>query len=82
MRANLIRIGKTRGIRIPEPLLGKAGPRGTVEFLAEKGRLAFRPDRSPRQRWEEAFAATAERGDDGFLPGKISNAFDRDEWKW
>jgi len=24
----------------------------------------------------------AERGDDGVLLGKISNAFDRDEWTW
>ena len=43
-----------------------------MELLVEKGRLAIRPDRSPRQGWEEAFAAMAERGDDG----------DRDEWTW
>jgi hypothetical protein len=42
----------------------------------------IRPDRSPRQGWEEAFAAVAEHGDDGALLGKIANAFDRDEWTW
>ena len=82
MRANLIRIGNSRGIRIPKPLLEQAGLGGKVELLVEKGRLVIRPDRSPRQGWEEAFAAMAERGDDGVLPGRIANAFDRDEWKW
>ena len=82
MRANLIRIGNSRGIRIPKPLLEQAGLAGTVELLAEKGRLVIRPGRSPRQGWEEAFRAMAERGDDDVLLGKISSAFDRDEWTW
>jgi antitoxin MazE len=82
MRANLIRIGNSRGIRIPKPLLEHAGLGGKVELLVEKGRLVIRPDRSPREGWEEAFQAMAERGDDGVLLGKISNASGRDEWKW
>jgi len=82
MRTNLTRSGDSRGIRIPKPLLEKAGLGGTVELLAEKGRLVIRPDRSPRHGWAEAFAAVAEHGDDGVLLGKISNAFDRDEWTW
>jgi antitoxin MazE len=82
MRANLIRIGNSRGIRIPKPLLEQAGLGGTVELLSEKGRLVIRPERSPRQGWEEAFRAMAKSGDDGFPLGKIANAFDRDEWTW
>ena len=82
MRANLIRIGNSRGIRIPKPLLEQAGLGGTVELLAEKGQLVIRPSRLPRQGWEEAFRAMAERGDDGVLLGRIANAFDRDEWTW
>jgi hypothetical protein len=53
-----------------------------VELLVENGRLVILPDRSPRQDWEEAFAAVAEHGDDGILLGKTDNAFDRDEWTW
>ena len=82
MHANLIRIGNSWGIRIPKPFLEQAGLGSTVELLVEKGRLVIRQDRAPRQGWEEAFRAMAERGDDGVLLGKISNAFDRDEWTW
>jgi antitoxin MazE len=72
MRAKLIRIGNSWGIRIPKPLLEQGGLGGAVELLVEKGRLVIRPDRPPRQGWEEAFRAKAERGDDR----------DRDEWTW
>ena len=82
MRTNLTRIGNSWGIRIPKPFLEQAGLGSTEELLVEKGRLVIRPDRAPRQGWEEAFRAMAERGDDGVLLGKISNAFDRDEWTW
>jgi antitoxin MazE len=80
VRTNLIRIGNSRGIRIPRLLLEQAGLRNTVEIRAEKGRLVVRPDHAPRQGWEEAFAAMAERGDLRVLLGEISNDFDRDEW--
>jgi hypothetical protein len=50
----------------------------TMKTLAPTGG----PDRSPRQGWEEAFRALAESGDDGVLLGKITNAFDGDEWTW
>jgi antitoxin MazE len=83
VRANLIRIGNSRGIRIPKPLLEQVGFGATVQLLVEKGRLVIQPDRSPRQGWEEAFAAMAEHGDDRALLGEqITNAFDRGEWTW
>jgi antitoxin MazE len=82
MRAKFIRIGNAWGIRIPKPLSETVGFGGTVELLAEEGRLVIRPDRSPREGWEEAFAAVAEHGDDGAFLGKIANAFDRDGWTW
>jgi antitoxin MazE len=82
MRISLIRIGNSRGIRIPKPLLEQVGLRNTVQLLVQKGGLVIRPDDAPRQGWEEAFAAMAERGDDHALLGEITNAFDRDEWTW
>ncbi len=82
MRANIIRIGNSRGIRIPKPLLEQVGLGNTVQLRAEKGRLVIQPDHAPRQGWEQAFAAIAERGDDRTLLGEITNAFDRNEWAW
>jgi antitoxin MazE len=83
VRANIVRIGNSRGIRIPKPLLEQAGLGNTVRLAVEKGRLVIEPDRAPRQGWEEALAAMAEHGDDrAFLGEKTASAFDREEWKW
>jgi antitoxin MazE len=82
MRARLIRIGNSRGIRIPKPLLEQVGLRDTVQIRAEKGRLVILPDKAPRQGWAEAFQAMADRGDDRILPDQTTNAFDTKEWKW
>jgi antitoxin MazE len=82
MRANLTRIGNSRGIRVPKPLLDPVGLGNTVQLRAGKGRLVIQPDHAPRQGWEQDFAAMAERGDGRALPGEITNAFDRNEWTW
>jgi antitoxin MazE len=82
MRANIIRIGNSRGIRIPKPLIEQTGLGSTVQLSAGKGRLVIQPDHAPRQGWEQAFAAMAERGDGPGLLREITNSFDRDEWTW
>jgi antitoxin MazE len=82
MRARLIRIGNSRGIRIPKPLLEQVGLRDTVQIRAEKGRLVIQPDKVLPQGWTEAFRAMAERGDDRPLLDQTTNVFDTKEWKW
>ena len=82
MRANLIRIGNSRGIRIPKPLLDQVGLQDSVQLRAEKGRLVILPDRAARQGWAEAFAAAVGGGTDRALLGGITNDFDREEWTW
>jgi hypothetical protein len=58
-------------------------PRGDLNPVVEKGRAVIRPNRSPRQGWAAAFAATAEHGEDRTLLGeRVTNAFDRDDWTW
>ncbi len=55
MKARIIRIGNSHGIRIPMPLLEVAGLQGEVYVTAERGALIIRQVRSPRSGWAEAF---------------------------
>lgn len=84
MRARIIRIGNSRGIRIPKPLLRQSGLEEEVEIEAERGRLVIRPARRARAGWERAFRAMASRGDDAALdPDVVSTTdFDVEEWEW
>ena len=84
MRTPIIRIGNSRGIRIPKALLDQCGFGTTAELEVEDGSLIVRPVAKPRQGWDEAFRLMAERGDDALLDGDEfpATAWDDTEWEW
>ena len=89
VRTRLVRIGNSRGVRIPKVLLDQAGlgGAGEVELEAQDRQLVVRPvppaDRA-RTGWEEQFRAMAGRGDDRLLDGDGAglSRFDAHEWEW
>lgn len=84
MRTNVIRIGNSRGIRIPKNVLQECGLEGAVELEVRKGRLVVRRAAKPRSGWEDAFRRMAARGDDALVDGKTwpPSRWDRTEWEW
>jgi antitoxin MazE len=83
MRAELVRIGNSRGVRIPKPLIEQCRLGDIVELRVEQDRLVIAPNRPPRGGWEQAFrgAGTSEL-DEVLLDPLGANLFDRDEWQW
>ena len=84
MKTRIVRIGNSKGIHIPKPLLEAAGLPNEVDLVAKRGVLLIRPARSPRAGWAEAFQNMAQRGDD-VLPTDIPpslSAWDEEEWEW
>lgn len=83
MRTGLVRIGNSRGVRIPKPLIEQCGLGDTVELRIDNDCLVISPERRPRQDWAEAFreAGPAEH-DERLLEIAEPNEFDRKEWKW
>jgi antitoxin MazE len=81
-KARIIRIGNSRGIRLPKVLLEQAQLRDEVELRAEPGRLVVRALRRPRAGWAEAAKAMRERGQDGLLDQPTATRFDTEGWEW
>lgn len=81
MKARIVRIGNSRGIRIPKPLLEQAGLSDDVELHAEEGRIVIADGRRPRAGWAEAARLLHERGEDRLLETPTA-AFDAEEWEW
>lgn len=84
MRANIIRIGNSQGIRIPKVLLEQSRLETEVELEVEDDRIVIRPVSRARSGWEEKFQLMAETGDDRMVdedPGAQTN-WDLDEWEW
>ena len=81
MRASLVRIGNSRGLRIPKPVLEQCGFGSEVELRVEPGRLVVLPVAPTRAGWDEAFA-TGEGKAELPLPDGVRSEFDDTEWTW
>lgn len=84
MRAKIVRIGNSQGIRLPKSLLEQSGLGDEVELEVDGDQIIIRPARQPREGWGSAFERMAEAGDDTLLDGErvVATAFDEDEWTW
>lgn len=83
MKAELVRIGNSRGIRIPKPLIEQCGFEHEVELRVENECLIISPERTPRSGWEARFrAARPAHEDELLLDAAVVSEFDRKEWKW
>ena len=78
----IVRIGNSRGIRVPKILLDQAQLPDEVELHAEPGRLVVQATRRPRMGWADAARAMSEQGHDHLLDAPTATRFDREEWKW
>ena len=72
MKTRIIKIGNSRGIRIPKVLLEQSGLGEEVELEVQDRQIVIRPAERPRQGWEEAFRSMAEHEDDRFLDGDLT----------
>jgi antitoxin MazE len=82
MRARVVRIGNSRGIRIPKVWLEQLGLTDEVEMAVHKdGLLIRRPTRS-REGWAQAFQAMAAHKDDRLLDKPAVGRWDAEEWEW
>ncbi|MDT7777704.1 MAG: antitoxin MazE [Acidobacteriota bacterium] len=84
MKTRIVKIGNSQGVRIPKLLLERSNLAEEVELEAEDDRIIIRSTRQPRQEWERAFRAMAERGDDSLLDDDLParTQWDEDEWQW
>lgn len=82
MKTSVVRIGNSRGIRLPKPVLEQCGIDDEVEMEIEDDRIIIRPARPARTGWSEAFAAMARSGDDALVDEHLSSSWDENEWRW
>ena len=77
MLTTIRRIGNSRGILIPKPLLKQVGLEEEAEILVEGNTLLVRqPKRNPRSGWAEASRKLAEIGDDELVWPEFANKAD------
>ncbi|VAX19751.1 hypothetical protein MNBD_NITROSPINAE03-1780 [hydrothermal vent metagenome] len=83
MKVAITRIGNSRGIRIPKPILEQAHITDEVDLTVEHDRIVLRSVMSLRHGWSEQFQKMNERGDDLLLePDSCPSEWEKEEWEW
>ena len=82
IKTQLIKIGNSRGIRIPKLLIERLELGEEVELAIERDRLVIRSGSPPRAGWDEQFRAMAAHGDDRLLDKPAATRWDASEWQW
>jgi antitoxin MazE len=77
-KTRIVKIGNSRGIRVPKVLLEQAQLPDEVELHAEPGRLVVQATRRPRAGWAKAARAMRDRAHDAILDDPTATRFDCD----
>ena len=84
MKTNIVRIGNSKGIRLPKSVLEQCCLRDSVELEVEGSVLIVRPIYAPRSGWSEAFSEMGRHKDDKLLDEDTAlvTEWDKSEWRW
>lgn len=82
MKARLVRIGNSRGVRLPRPLIEEARLPDEVELRVQDRTIVIEPARAVREGWLEAARRMRSAGDDEPIGLDVGTRFDEEEWKW
>jgi len=83
MKASIVRIGNSQGIRIPKVVLEQTQLKGEVELEVRDRQILIRAATKPRHDWGRKFRVMAEKGDDNLLIEAMGlTSWDKEEWQW
>ena len=81
-KTRIVRIGNSRGIRVPKLLLDRAELPDEVELRAEPGRIVVSAATRPRAGWAAKARSMRQHGDDMLLDASVPTQFDDTDWCW
>lgn len=84
MKARIVKIGNSQGIRIPKPILEQTRLKDEVEIEVKDEHLVISPVLQPRAGWAASFREMAGRHDDHLLDAPLPalTSWDVEEWEW
>jgi antitoxin MazE len=82
MKTRLVRIGNSRGVRLPKAIIAQAGLTEEVELGVRDGAIVIARAASPRSSWADAARQMRQRDEDRLLDPPTPTRFDDKEWEW
>lgn len=82
MKAQIIQIGNSQGVRIPKALLEETKISGEIDLEVHPEGILLKNIKKPRSDWDEKFRTAAEFDDDLSHDGRVTTEFEKKEWQW
>ena len=82
MKAKLVQIGNSRGVRLPKPLIEEAELKDEVDIRVHQGSIIITSMEKARAGWAESASLMSQRGEDALLNPETTSKFDETEWQW
>ena len=82
MKTRLVRIGNSRGVRLPKAIIAQAGLTEEVELGVRDGAVVIARVTSARLGWADAARQIHQRDEDLLLDPPVPTLFDEKEWEW
>jgi len=82
MKTRLVRIGNSRGVRLPKTIIVQAGLTEEVELGVRDGAVVITRSTSTRSGWAAAASQIRQRDEDRLLDTPTPTRFDEKEWEW
>ena len=82
MKTRLVRIGNSRGVRLPKAIIAQAGLTDEVELGVRDGAVVIARATSARSGWADAARQMRQRDEDRLLNPPTPTRFDEKEWEW
>jgi antitoxin MazE len=82
MKAKLIQIGNSRGVRLPKPLIKDAGLEDEVDIQLRDGTIVITSTRKLRAGLSESAKLLHDRKQDSPIDSPSMTQFDKTEWQW
>jgi antitoxin MazE len=84
MKAQVVRIGNSKGIRIPKSVIEQCQLHGEVDLIVQQGQLLIRSATKARAGWDLAFEQMHGHGDDQLMDRETAatSEWDRKNWTW
>lgn len=85
MKTKIVKIGNSRGVRLPKSFIDESGLTNEVELEVENGRIIIKSISKNRESWDSAFRKMALNNDDVLLDSDTlpnQTKWDEEEWEW
>lgn len=85
MITKVIKIGNSRGIRIPKSIIDQSGIQNEVELEVHEGKIIIKSLPDLRKSWSSTFKKMSKLKDDQMLDKDAlisQSSWDKEEWTW